>query len=74
MPDHVGAAVGVAKRSGFAPKGMPRNLLTVAVEDANVVVVPVRGPVSTVADGLEACLMFNGVAPTKMAEDTSATV
>ena len=55
------AAAGGLNREGTAPKGMPRNLLTVTVEDGTVVVVPVRGPVSTDAEGLGACLAVKGV-------------
>ena len=65
----VGAGAAVLKRSVTAAKGMPRNLLTVAVEVAKVVVVPVRGPVSTVAEGLVACLGFNRVEIAGMARD-----
>ena len=73
VPAHVGAAVAGSNRSGIEPNGIPRNLLTVAVEDANVVVVPVSGPVSTVADGLAACLTSKGVAPAMVAADKSVT-
>ena len=55
------AAAGGLNREGIAPKGMPKNLLTVTVEDGTVVVVPVRGPVSTDAEGLGACLAVKGV-------------
>ena len=61
MPGQAEAAAGGLNREGIAPKGIPRNLLTVTVEDETVVAVPVRGPVSTDAEGLGACLAIKGV-------------
>ncbi len=42
---------GGANRSGGAAKGIPRNLLTVAVELGKCVVVPITTPASSVAVG-----------------------
>lgn len=49
--DHSSGFLGGVKRSGGAPNGIPRNLLTPVEEEGKEVVVPITAPESIVAVG-----------------------
>lgn len=52
--DHGAGLTGGEKRTGGAANGIPRNLLTVTVDEGRLVVVPMTTPESSVAEGADA--------------------